>query len=510
MKSNQKKITSNLLVGFGGQIITIALGIVLPRLLLTSFGSEVNGLLSAITQIYSYIAILEAGIGAASLNALYKCFANEDRNGVAETLSATKRYFRRVSNVYALCVLVATIVFPFVFNSSISKTVIAAVVLLQGLSGLVNFYFVASYEQLILADGKAYVSALINLLVTVLSYTARIVAIALGANVVVVQIAFFFVSVSKALILYWYYKRNYPWISYNKKADLSILKQRGAFMVHEITGVINSGCGVVLISLFCDLKQTSIYTVYSLIYNNLHTLMNKVSGSVDYYLGQLYHKNLERYRNVHAMVETCYVSLAFAIFTSAFCLTLPFIRLYTAGVEDANYLDEFLPYLFVVAECMSAARLISSKLILISGNAKNTRFNTILEASITLAVSLLLVPFMGVKGALVGLICSSLYRTNDIIIFSYKKILKSGMIRLYLLLVTDFAVFGLFAFIFNSVLDVNVTSYLQFALVGVVTMIVAILVYFALIPLVRYDVFVTLKELFAALLNKKNRKTAEE
>ena len=129
MKSNQKKITSNLLVGFGGQIITIALGIVLPRLLLTSFGSEVNGLLSAITQIYSYIAILEAGIGAASLNALYKCFANEDRNGVAETLSATKRYFRRVSNVYALCVLVATIVFPFVFNSSISKTVIAAVVL---------------------------------------------------------------------------------------------------------------------------------------------------------------------------------------------------------------------------------------------------------------------------------------------------------------------------------------------------------------------------------------------
>ena len=63
---DKSKIKYNLIVGIVGQIVSIVLGVVLPKLVMTSYGSEVNGLLSSVTNIYAYIAIVESGIAAAS------------------------------------------------------------------------------------------------------------------------------------------------------------------------------------------------------------------------------------------------------------------------------------------------------------------------------------------------------------------------------------------------------------------------------------------------------------
>lgn len=505
MSVNRKKIFANLIVGFGGQLITIGLGIILPRLLLTSFGSEINGLVSTVTQLYTYIAILEAGIGATSLNALYKFFANNDRDGIAETLNATKIYFRRVSIVYGICVIVATFLFPYALNTEIDRTTVSLVILLQGLSGLVNFSFVSAYEQLLLADGKAYISSLINLIVTVLSYLARIIAITMGYNIVVVQAAFLCVSLTKAIVLYCYYKKNYPWIKYNNKADMSILKQRGSFMVHEISGAVNHSSAVLIISIFCDLKQASVYTVYSLIYNNLRTLMNKISASVDFYLGQAFHRSKEEYQKLHDLVETYYITFSFAVFTAAFCVTLPFMKLYTSGVEDVKYADALLPYFFVIIELFSCIRSFSSKLILVSGNAKKTRPNTIIEASITLFSSLIFVQYWGLHGVMMGGILSQLYRTNDILIFSNLKILKRKPTKIYITMATNFLVFAAFAMI-NHVLNIEIISYFHFIIFGIVTLICTCFVYFIINSVVRNDLFKMLVKIFVNSIKAKKHK----
>ena len=73
------KIIKNLLYGFGGELLLLPMSIILPRIILLSFGSEVNGLTSTITQIFTYIALLEAGIGNASRNCLYQNIAGDDR-----------------------------------------------------------------------------------------------------------------------------------------------------------------------------------------------------------------------------------------------------------------------------------------------------------------------------------------------------------------------------------------------------------------------------------------------
>ena len=70
--NDRKKIKYNLIVGISSQIIALILGIIVPKLILVNYGSEINGLLSSVTNIYAYIAIVEAGVAAASCQALYK------------------------------------------------------------------------------------------------------------------------------------------------------------------------------------------------------------------------------------------------------------------------------------------------------------------------------------------------------------------------------------------------------------------------------------------------------
>ena len=57
-----KKINVTLLnagSSLGLQIITIITGFIIPRLILSTFGSEVNGLVSSLNQFLGYISILE-------------------------------------------------------------------------------------------------------------------------------------------------------------------------------------------------------------------------------------------------------------------------------------------------------------------------------------------------------------------------------------------------------------------------------------------------------------------
>ena len=51
---NRKKFIRNIGTGFVGQLIIIILGLIVPRIMITSYGSDTNGLLSTISQIFAY------------------------------------------------------------------------------------------------------------------------------------------------------------------------------------------------------------------------------------------------------------------------------------------------------------------------------------------------------------------------------------------------------------------------------------------------------------------------
>ena len=74
-----KRSFYNLFFNILSQIVTFSLGIIIPRLFLTNLGSEANGLVSSIGQIFACVGLLEAGIGATTMQALYKPISQNDK-----------------------------------------------------------------------------------------------------------------------------------------------------------------------------------------------------------------------------------------------------------------------------------------------------------------------------------------------------------------------------------------------------------------------------------------------
>ena len=63
-------------------------GFIVPKIMLLNYGSEINGLVSSITQFINYFVIVEAGLTAAAVF-LYKPLA-ENQHKINEVVSTTK------------------------------------------------------------------------------------------------------------------------------------------------------------------------------------------------------------------------------------------------------------------------------------------------------------------------------------------------------------------------------------------------------------------------------------
>ena len=62
MAERTKLFFSNAVWSYALQFVTIISGFLVPRAIIGVYGSEVNGLVSSLTQIVSYITLVEAGI----------------------------------------------------------------------------------------------------------------------------------------------------------------------------------------------------------------------------------------------------------------------------------------------------------------------------------------------------------------------------------------------------------------------------------------------------------------
>ena len=117
----KKKLTKNIVISFCGQLFVLILGIIIPRVLIINYGSDINGLISTVTQIFTYMALLEAGIGQAARNALFKPIIENDKKEISYVASVARNYFRKLTLIYGLGVLILSITVPFILKSNVDN-----------------------------------------------------------------------------------------------------------------------------------------------------------------------------------------------------------------------------------------------------------------------------------------------------------------------------------------------------------------------------------------------------
>lgn len=483
-----KRSMLNLGFGLTSQVITIILGFFIPRLIMVNYGSEANGLIASIVQIISYFALLEAGVGAASLQALYKPIAKNDYNHINSILTATSSYYKKTGIYYFISVVLLAVIYPLVIHSEISKLSIMAIILFSGLGGAIIYYYQGKFRVLLIAEGKSYIETSIVTIANILNNVVRIILLLQGVDIIAVQASFFVLTVLQIAAFHIYAKRHYKWIDLSRKPDFEAIGQKNSVMVHEISYMIFRNTDVLILTIFTNLKVVSIYVMYNMIFTIVDNIVQTVNGSVKSALGQSYHEGKEAFVKFYDAYEVYFMGLIFSILTVVYILILPFMRLYTAGVNDVNYINFWLPVLFVVIKLLTNARTSSNNLITIAGHFRNTQFRSIMESAINLGASIIFVLFFGIYGVLMGTIAALLYRSIDIVVYANRVLLERSPWVTFRRWLINVAVFVAIVFI-TTKLDLSMTSYTSVILWGVVLGLVILPIYYIAGSLMEREVF---------------------
>ena len=466
MAEKDTRIKRNLLSSLIYQIVLISLSFLLPRLYLENFGSEVNGVLSTIKQIFVYLFLLEAGVGLATTQALYKKVAENDYNSASEVLSATNIYYKRTGIIYLAIVLIIAVVYAYIIPTSIDSNVLFFIIILTALPALFSYFVQAKYRILMEVDGRKYV---INNSETILQLTSnigKILVLLLTDSLILIQLVYCIMYIGQLAFLYFYAKRRYKWLDLKAKPDFKAIAQKNSVLVHQLSGMVFNNTDVILISVLCDFKAVSIYAIYNIFFSQVQNFITSVISSFTFALGQMFHTNRKKFDKLYNAYETFYIMVTYIVYTLMAVFLLPLIQIYTNGINDAEYTNTLLVLLFVIMNLVSNSKLPANSIVEYSGGFTKTRSHAIWEMVINITVSVVAILYMGICGAIVGTIAALFYRSIVTIYYSNKKVLQRKQMYTYKIIITNIFVFTVIMSIFFVDTFSNL-SFLQLLLNGV-------------------------------------------
>ena len=201
MRVNLRRGIYNVFFGILSQVITLGVSIVIPRLVLINLGSEINGFLQSISSIFTYLTLLEGGVGKATRQALYKPLAENDKKGINAILSATNKFYVRTGYIYILAVTVFAILYALFIKTYIPKYTVIIVILLTGGSSVLSYFVQGKYRILMEAEGKTYILTNVSTVSSVVFSISKILLLVYGFGVIAIQSVFSFLPCFKCYLL---------------------------------------------------------------------------------------------------------------------------------------------------------------------------------------------------------------------------------------------------------------------------------------------------------------------
>ena len=489
------RIKNNLISSLIYQVVLITLSFLLPRLYLENFGSEVNGVLSTIKQIFIYMFLLEAGVGLATTQALYKRIGEKDYKSASEVLSATHSYYVRTGFIYLAIVLAIAFVYAYVIPTSIDSNVVFAIIILTAAPALFSYFVQAKYRILMEVDGRKYVLNNAETVLQIASNVGKILVLLLSDSLILIQLVYCIMYMAQLTFLYFYAKRRYKWLDLKAKPDFEAISQKNSVLVHQLSGMVFNNTDVLLISFLCDFKAVSIYAIYNIFFSQIQTFITSVISSFTFALGQMFNTDRKKFDRLFNVYETFYIMANFVIYTLMAVFLLPLIQIYTKGINDAEYTNPLLVLLFVIMNLIAGSKIPVTGIIEYSGEFSKTRNHAIWEMVLNISISVIAIYFMGICGAIVGTIAALIYRFVVTVYHSNKTILNRSQINTYKIVIANALVFAIVMAIFYVDAFSNM-SFLKLVLNGIVHSIWIVVLYIIANLLINKSAFVTIFEMY--------------
>lgn len=408
------------------QVVTIISTFIIPRFMLKYYGSEINGLVTSITQFVAYFNLVEAGLSGAAVYALYKPLADKDNDRISEIVSASKKFYLQAGYIFVSLTVGLAVFYPlYVTVDGFSPVMMGVLVLVLGANGCLEFFTLAKYRVLLTADQKTYVVS-ISSIVQIAVQTGIIALLSVfEVNIVVVRAVAILSIVLRTIILNIYCRVKYKNINYKAKPDMKALDKRWDAMFLQVLGVIHTGTTVLLLTIIVkDLTLVSVYSIFHIVVSGLNKVLGIFQSGLSASFGDVIVRGeTKTLQKTYKEFELGFYLIMTFLYGVAFVMMMPFVKLYTGGLEDSSiYIQPAIAYLMLIDGVAYSIKNPQGMLVISAGMYKETRWRTLAQGLIALVGGAILAFPFGIYGILAASIASNIYRDFDLFFFSAKRI----------------------------------------------------------------------------------------
>lgn len=392
------------------QLTLIAVNFIVPKMILTTFGSNTNGLISSLSQFLSYISLIEGGITGVIAATFYKPLSEHNNKKISAIVASAKNFYKKVGLILIAYTLIIAIFYPLIFNTGFSYMYVFTLTLILSIKLIIQYLFSLTYRTLLNADKKIYIVSFTQILFNILEIFFAILSVKIFPSVHLLKAITGILFIAQPII-YAKYVRKYYHIDSSVKPDKSLIKSRWDGLAVNVAAFIHNGTDIAVLTICTNLTTVSVYSIYALVTSGIKSIINSLVSSLNPIIGQAYAKR--NYKNLHQKLDLYeYITfmLVFFVFSVTALLITPFVMIYTQNITDTNYCQPLFGILLVLSEAIYLLKYPHLNLAYAANKFKDISIPSFIEAGLNLATSLILVSSLGLIGVAIGTIVAMIYR----------------------------------------------------------------------------------------------------
>lgn len=432
------KLKKNSIAALAAQIVNIICAFILPRLILSTFGSDINGLVNSITQFLQIIGLLELGVGAVVESSLYKPLSEQNNLKLSQIMTSATKFYKKIAIALLIYAVGLVMFYPATVGRAYPFFDVIILIIALSANSFAQYYFGMINALLLNADQRSYIIQTLAIIATIANTAISVLLIYLGCSIQVVKVVSAVVLFSKPVFLANYIKRHYQ-INYHEAYDVEPIPQKWYGIAQHMAHIVLDSTDVVVLTIFSGLSSVSVYSVYNLVTNGMRSLVLSVGTGMQSIFGELIaKKEKDKLDAVFARLDWLIHTAAVVCFGCTMALVVPFVQIYTKGITDINYVQPLFAFLISLAQCFRCIRLPYNVMILAGGHYKETQSNYIVAALLNITISVLTVIRFGLVGVAIGTLAAFVYQnvwmayyiSKHIVCWPFKNFIRQTLIDL--------------------------------------------------------------------------------
>ncbi|OMF35939.1 hypothetical protein BK133_09615 [Paenibacillus sp. FSL H8-0548] len=400
----------NISVGLGNQLVITILSFVSRTVFINSLGVEYLGINGLFTSILAMLTLAEAGIGSSIIYNLYKPVANNDRPKILALMSLYKKAYLIIAGIVLLLGL-AVMPFLDLFIKETSVENISIIYLLFLINTAVPYLFVYKHSFLNV-NQKNYIITAVFSVSAIISTGMKIAILYFTKNYILYLAIESALSIITSIILVLIVNKLYPFLKEKVQSKLdpetkaNFIKNMKAIILQNIGNYFIFGVDSILISSFVSIAAVGLYSNYKMLIDICRTLLNQIFSNMYHSLGNLIAK--ESAAAVYRIFKVTYL-LNFWLYSllsiGLYLLIDPLIEIW---IGQEYQMTNIVVLLLILSFYERGMRNSLTAVKSTAGIFHEDRFAPLFQAVVNLALSLVLVQYIGIAGIFIGTLVSAL------------------------------------------------------------------------------------------------------